>query len=197
MPGAPKLAYFRISLVLVGGNGYSASSNHESRCRLGKCKRVPAELSSCVAPIPVQEHINRRIDSSLCFLSRRSSADAQPSTIQNMSGKHVAEQAGCEHRICSPEEPRSHTRLEVTAKDAMRHLRASLKPDFTCLVKSQAFGKHKPLEGQVPVVGAVHSKFKDEAFLDESTLSLILESLGRLRSQILVRSSYFRGEQSK
>jgi hypothetical protein len=67
-----------------------------------------------------------------------------------MSGQHVAEQAGCEHRIGSPEEPRSHTGLEVTAKDAMRHLRASLKPDFTCLLKAQAFGKHKALEGQVP-----------------------------------------------
>jgi hypothetical protein len=67
-----------------------------------------------------------------------------------MSGKHVAEQAGCEHRICSPEESRLHTGLEVTAKDAMRHLRTSLKPDLTRLVKSQAFGKHQALEGQVP-----------------------------------------------
>ena len=67
-----------------------------------------------------------------------------------MSGEHVAEQAGCEHRICSPEKPPSHTGLEVTAKDAMRHLRASLKPDLTCLAKSLAFGKHKALQGQVP-----------------------------------------------
>jgi heavy metal efflux system protein len=47
-----------------------------------------------VAPISIQEHINRRIDGSLCFRSRRSFADPQPSTIQDMSGKHVAEQAG-------------------------------------------------------------------------------------------------------
>ena len=45
--------------------------------------------------------------------------------------------------------------------------------------------------------GGVHSKFKDETFLDESTLNFMLESLERLRFEILVRSSYFLGEQSK
>jgi len=73
-------------------------------------------------------------------------------TIEHGAGdQHAwAEETVCGDLTCSPEEPRSHIRLEVTAKDAMRHLRASLKPDFTCIVKSQAFGKHKALEGQVP-----------------------------------------------
>src|SRR5258707_6548597 len=51
--------------------------------------------------------------------------------------------------------------------------------------------------GPEVVVGGVHTKFKDETFLDESTLNFMLESLERLRSEILVRSSYIRGGQSK
>jgi chromate reductase len=51
--------------------------------------------------------------------------------------------------------------------------------------------------GPEVVVGGVHSKFKDETFLDESTLNFMLESLERLRFEILVRSSYFLGDQSK
>jgi hypothetical protein len=90
------------------------------------------------------------MDGSLCFRSPRSSADAQPGAIQDMSGEHVAEQGGCEHRICSPEESPSHTGLEVTARDAVRHLRASFQPDFTHVAKSHCFGKHEALQGQVP-----------------------------------------------
>jgi chromate reductase len=51
--------------------------------------------------------------------------------------------------------------------------------------------------GPEVVVGGVHTKFKDETFLDESTLNFMLELLARLGSEVLVRSSYFRGEQSR
>jgi chromate reductase len=51
--------------------------------------------------------------------------------------------------------------------------------------------------GPEVVVGGVHTKFKDETFLDESTLNFMLDSLERLRSEVLVRSSYLLGQQSR
>src|SRR6202045_1576872 len=51
--------------------------------------------------------------------------------------------------------------------------------------------------GPEGVVGGVHTKFKDETFLDDVTLNFMLESLERLRSEVLVRSSYLLTEQSR
>jgi chromate reductase len=51
--------------------------------------------------------------------------------------------------------------------------------------------------GPEVVVGGVHTKFKDETFLDDVTLNFMLESLERLRSEVLVRSSYLLTEQSR
>jgi chromate reductase len=51
--------------------------------------------------------------------------------------------------------------------------------------------------GPEVVVGGVHTKFKDETFLHESTLNFMLDSLERLRSEVLVRSSYLLGQQSR
>ena len=39
------------------------------------------------------------------------------------------------------------------------------------------------------VVGEVHTKFQDEAFVDDATLSFMLQSLDRLRAEVLLRST--------
>jgi chromate reductase len=39
------------------------------------------------------------------------------------------------------------------------------------------------------VVGGVHTKFQDEAFVDDATLSFMLQSLDRLRAEVLLRST--------
>jgi chromate reductase len=44
--------------------------------------------------------------------------------------------------------------------------------------------------GPEVVVGGVHTKFKDEAFLDQPTLNFMIEAVQRLRSDILMRSFY-------
>jgi hypothetical protein len=38
--------------------------------------------------------------------------------------------------------------------------------------------------GPEVVVGGIHTKFKDEVFLDEATLKFMLESIERLQSEI-------------
>jgi len=43
--------------------------------------------------------------------------------------------------------------------------------------------------GPEVVVGGVHTKFKDEAFVDDATLSFMLQSLDRLRAEVLLRST--------
>jgi chromate reductase len=43
--------------------------------------------------------------------------------------------------------------------------------------------------GPEVVVGGVHAKFTNGSFVDESTLNFMMESLDRLRCEILVRSS--------
>jgi chromate reductase len=43
--------------------------------------------------------------------------------------------------------------------------------------------------GPEVVVGGVHTKFKDEAFLDEATLNFMLQSLDRLRAEAQLRSA--------
>jgi chromate reductase, NAD(P)H dehydrogenase (quinone) len=43
--------------------------------------------------------------------------------------------------------------------------------------------------GPEVAVGGVHTKFKDEAFVDDATLSFMLQSLDRLRSEVLLRST--------
>jgi chromate reductase len=50
--------------------------------------------------------------------------------------------------------------------------------------------------GPEVVVGGVHSKFKDESFLDEATLNFMLESLGRLGTEALARVRFARAERS-
>jgi chromate reductase len=40
------------------------------------------------------------------------------------------------------------------------------------------------------VVGGVHTKFKDEAFLDQPTLDFMLQSLDRLHGEVLLRSTH-------
>jgi chromate reductase len=44
--------------------------------------------------------------------------------------------------------------------------------------------------GPEVVVGGVHTKFKDEAFVDHATLDFMLQSLDRLRAEIVVRSAH-------
>ena len=39
------------------------------------------------------------------------------------------------------------------------------------------------------VVGGVHTKFQDEAFLDQATLDFMLRSLDRLRSEVVLRNA--------
>jgi chromate reductase len=43
--------------------------------------------------------------------------------------------------------------------------------------------------GPEVAVGGVHGKFKDEAFVDDATLSFMLQSLDRLRAEVLLRST--------
>ena len=43
--------------------------------------------------------------------------------------------------------------------------------------------------GPEVVVGGVHAKFKDEAFVDDATLSFMLQSFDRLRAEVLLRST--------
>ena len=43
--------------------------------------------------------------------------------------------------------------------------------------------------GPEVAVGGVHTKFKGEAFVDDATLSFMLQSLDRLRSEVLLRST--------
>jgi chromate reductase, NAD(P)H dehydrogenase (quinone) len=43
--------------------------------------------------------------------------------------------------------------------------------------------------GPEVVVGGVHTKFKDEAFVDDATLGFMLQSLDRLRAEVLLRST--------
>jgi chromate reductase, NAD(P)H dehydrogenase (quinone) len=44
--------------------------------------------------------------------------------------------------------------------------------------------------GPEVVVGGIHTKFKDEAFLDQPTLDFMLQSLDRLRAEVLLRSTH-------
>jgi chromate reductase len=44
--------------------------------------------------------------------------------------------------------------------------------------------------GPEVVVGGVHTKFKEEAFVDEATLNFMLQSLDRLRAEVLLRSTH-------
>jgi chromate reductase len=44
--------------------------------------------------------------------------------------------------------------------------------------------------GPEVVVGGVHTKFKDEAFLDQATLDFMLQSLDRLRAEAQLRSAH-------
>ncbi len=44
--------------------------------------------------------------------------------------------------------------------------------------------------GPEVVVGGVHTKFKDEAFVDDATLSFMLQSFDRLRAEVLLRSTH-------
>jgi chromate reductase, NAD(P)H dehydrogenase (quinone) len=43
--------------------------------------------------------------------------------------------------------------------------------------------------GPEVVVGGVHTKFQDEAFLDQPTLDFMLSSLDRLRSEVVLRNA--------
>jgi chromate reductase, NAD(P)H dehydrogenase (quinone) len=43
--------------------------------------------------------------------------------------------------------------------------------------------------GPEVAVGGVHTKFKDESFVDDATLSFMLQSLDRLRAEVLHRST--------
>jgi chromate reductase len=43
--------------------------------------------------------------------------------------------------------------------------------------------------GPEVVVGGIHTKFQDEAFLDQATLDFMLSSVERLRSEIVLRSA--------
>jgi hypothetical protein len=44
--------------------------------------------------------------------------------------------------------------------------------------------------GPEVVVGSIHTKFKDEVFLDEATLEFMLESMERLQSEIPGRCAF-------
>jgi chromate reductase len=44
--------------------------------------------------------------------------------------------------------------------------------------------------GPEVVVGGVHTKFQDEAFVDETTLNFMLQSLDRLRAEAQLRSAH-------
>ncbi len=43
--------------------------------------------------------------------------------------------------------------------------------------------------GPEVVIGGVHTKFRDEIFIDQTTLDFMLESLRRLRAEALLRST--------
>jgi chromate reductase, NAD(P)H dehydrogenase (quinone) len=43
--------------------------------------------------------------------------------------------------------------------------------------------------GPEVVVGGVHTKFQDEAFLDQTTLDFMLSSVNRLRSEVVLRNA--------
>jgi chromate reductase len=43
--------------------------------------------------------------------------------------------------------------------------------------------------GPEVVVGGIHTKFQDEAFLDQATLDFMLSSIERLRSEIVLRNA--------
>ena len=43
--------------------------------------------------------------------------------------------------------------------------------------------------GPEVVVGGIHTKFQNEAFLDQATLDFMLSSVERLRSEIVLRSA--------
>jgi chromate reductase len=43
--------------------------------------------------------------------------------------------------------------------------------------------------GPEVAVGGVHTKFKDDAFVDDDTLSFMLQSFDRLRAEVLLRST--------
>jgi chromate reductase, NAD(P)H dehydrogenase (quinone) len=47
--------------------------------------------------------------------------------------------------------------------------------------------------GPEVVVGGIHTKFQDEAFLDQATLDFMLSSIDRLRSEVVLRSAALQG----